>query len=96
MKKQIGEKIHLEDTNFNQHLYVQYIRTLPFNTNTEFTIYYKVVTKFGAPVMYLAKGNPDAPREVCVYYNNGKAYDGFGKNFTEAIKNAIRDAVLFM
>tara|TARA_R100000808_G_C2105579_1_gene121301 strand:+ start:39 stop:329 length:291 start_codon:yes stop_codon:yes gene_type:complete len=96
MKKIIGEKIHLEDTNFNQHLYVRYTRTVPFKQNAKYTIYYEVVTRFGTPVMYLTKGHPDGPREICVYYRNGKAYDGFGKTFTEAIKNAIRDAVLFM
>ena len=62
-----------------------------------YTKFYKVTLNFSDNVlMYLAKGYEDAPREVCVWYPNGKMWGSYGKNFKESIKGAYEDALYYM
>ena len=62
-----------------------------------FTKFYKVTLHFNDNViLYLAKGYEDAPREICVWYPNGKMWGSYGKNFAEAIRGAHEDALYYM
>lgn len=48
----------------------------------------------GITFFYLAKGHPDAPKQICVWYRNKKMWHSFGNNFEEAINGAQRDGWL--
>ena len=59
--------------------------------------FYKVMLCFNERIiLYLAKGYEDAPREVVVFYLNGKMWSSYGKNFAEAIKGANEDALYYI
>lgn len=90
-----GREIHWSDTGLNQVVWVRKIESLPFKIDETFDKFYEVVTISEKPMMYLAKGSEEAPREVCVYYKSGKFYSGFGFSFKEAIKEAVRDAIWY-
>lgn len=50
----------------------------------------------GLTFMYLAKGNPKAPREIVVWYaKTGAFWSSYGLTFKEAIEGAQKDGWLY-
>jgi len=68
-----------------------------FDSKRGFTHFYEVrnFDAEGVVFLYLAKGNPSAPREICAWYPNGKFWSGFGTTFQSAIDGAQRDGWLY-
>lgn len=94
-----GRELHWEDTGLGRSLYVQNIEALPFEheDKSAFNKFYKVVSYGGStPIMYLVKGNPDAPKEVCGFYPNGKFWGGFSLNFKGAVVGMFKDAIYYI
>lgn len=97
MLVQKGYKLRYQKTGFNQTVYVQKLAECPFEENDGFNKWYKVCPEGNTRVlMYLAKGYKDAPREVVVYYVNGKMNGGFEMNFLDAFKMGVLDALYYM
>ena len=94
-------RISYADTNLNADCKVTAISQSDITIKNDdldgYTKFYKVTLHFSDNVLlYLAKGYEDAPREICVWFPNGKMWMSYGKNFAEAIRGAHEDALYYM
>jgi len=48
----------------------------------------------GAPMLYLAKGDPRAPKQIVAWYRGGSFWASFGETLKGAIEGAQRDGWL--
>lgn len=70
-------------------------RQLPdLDGKEDFTDFWEV--KLIRKTWYVAKGHKDAPRQVCVWYPNGKMWSSYGKSIEDAMNLAIVDAFLYI
>lgn len=60
----------------------------------EYTTFYKVTR--GPRTWYLAKGHRHAPKQVVVWYPNGKFWSSYGSTLTEAFNKACEDAARYI
>ena len=56
----------------------------------------EVRTHYDRPVMYLASGYKDSPREIVPVYTNGKVSGGFGKTIQDAIQFGVNTAIYYI